>query len=279
MKTIRKLLFLLVFIIVVVILFWGIKWGIPFLGDKIQIAKDEAANAKLRDEVYALFPSPIAAKLRTLGVSCSSERIINIIKNGIPDDFQRTQIALRIIGLNDNIYLSGGGTFDLYSHICMSDINDSVVLRTIRRFCDDDLEKKGAFRWLFRHNTLANMKPNDRAPLLLKLVPTVLSTEPRWNQRLVIRQLESFGDTASLMLLNQVLEGKIILAYPDEKIDLILNLPDHTAKDRCSARALAALALANLGQKQSLPRITELAITASEDDKAVYDMAIGLLRK
>ena len=274
MKLTRTFSFISLFIIVVIILYFSTY----FIEQKRIERQDEAANSMLREKIYVLFPPTVAVKLRDLGLKCSVEDIATVIRNGVPDDFNRTQIALRILGLNNNVDLSGGGTFDVYSHFSLRDVNDSVVFETIKRLSDDELGKKGAFRWLLRNNALPNMEPNERAVLLSELVPIVLSTKYRWNQCFVIKQLEKFGDNASILLLNQVLEGKIALADPNEKVDPMLFLPGFTAKDRCSARALAALALANLGQKQTLPKITELAINASGDDKVVYDMALGLMQ-
>ena len=118
---------------------------------------------------------------------------------------------------------------------------------------------------------------DDLKQVLPLVTSFAMSNWSRMDRNIAITTLGNHGGHTGRELLRQILNGQ--MEVKPISVDPQLFLPKTPPERRCSASAYAALTLAHLGDKDSLPQVRMLADKAEGDDKSVYNKAISILEE
>jgi hypothetical protein len=246
--------------------------NLPWVREQYEQQKQERlARQGLDRKALELLPANAAQLIAQMkmGSGVAIEDVQNAVRVSIPRESDRAKVYLQFLGLEEVPWNQHGGREMLYALY----LNRPTTVATCQALeenpGDEELMWKGASRWFFSTMAWVEMDADIRDRLLPRLTRMALTSSEEYNRRLVIRILECIGDAEARSLLHQVIRGAIVLPEVGsiQKKASPMIFPALSAEERCSARALAALAIARLRDKQSLPMMRQLSLESKGDDK------------
>ena len=235
------------------------------------------------NKIFSMLPEHVREKIPENDEYLSSKQIRDAITTGIPDEIERAVLVFKILGLQDLMILYGDNGWTLSCLKILSGIPTSRLIEATMKVRDDPLALKGASWWFFKHLIRVvgiegeTIDEDDLKQALPLVTSFAMSNWSRMNRDIAITTLGKYGGYTGRELLRQILNGQI--EVKPISVDPQLFLPKTPPEKRCSASAYAALTLAHIGDKDSLPQILMLSEKAEGDDKEVYDKAIAILQE
>lgn len=236
---------------------------------------------KIRGERYrAVMSETLAA---AVFASRSDEETIAIFAKIEP--VERAIVALRLYGSHDADWDMQSGFDRLVAERFLGAASPEVLVLAMKASLRDSQGVNGVARWLFGDLKIDGVAPEVVGEILQTIGPPALAHPSALNRRRTISVLKTIGGPSAISLLRKRLSGVIEPRdrNPEEDTTLggwvVFGSEDIEVDDDCSDRAFAALALAQLRDRASIPVIAALAINAREADRKVLDEALRVLKK
>jgi hypothetical protein len=239
-------------------------------------------SARRRMAAYvALIPPKVVQQLNQ---AASAAEAGKAFEDGIADPKERARLLLQLFGCDNGSWNHYSGLDEPLKETFLPQIPAQSLNAALAEAKDEQLIN-GAARWLFGEG---KWKTADTKTLkaVLPLAGKTALTHPRQHNRKVA--IQALGETKTgeaALLLRAFLAGDLKprpLAQ-DEQTEpgggmIVANSRD-LEMEKTSEPALAAMALARIGDRQSLPALQNMAKTASGHDREVLQQAIATLEK
>ncbi|MFZ2653561.1 MAG: hypothetical protein WAX69_01475 [Victivallales bacterium] len=247
--------------------------------DRERLRKEREVTERRMERYRKILPESLRKDFNEAG---SEIEMREAFDKQFPDKTKKAITCLRIYGCHNGGWdsdspLDGLARGELY------DLKD-VLPGTFRKLDDDEWAIMGATRLIFDSNGWSDLDKETQALVLPKLAQAGLGHPRPLNRKRTMSALESIKGEQVIQILRDCLAGKIPQREfsKGESDDLEYGLKcskreDDEVGDNCSNNAYAALILARLGDKESLPAIKVLADKAKGEDKKVLDKAIQIL--
>ena len=201
----------------------------------------------------------------------------------ITDPAQRAAVLLRLFGCDSGSWNLYAGLDRLLTEALLPALEQGALAAALKQGLNDPAVVNGAARWLLSEKKHDKVPAKALAGALPRLAGAGLASPREINRRRTIAALGRIKAPEGVRVLRELLAGKVQPASlpAEERAEaggMVAYTPEDSAVDEaCSDGAYAALVLAQLKDKRSLPRIRKLAAAASGQDKAVLQRAVDLL--
>lgn len=252
--------------------------SIPWIHD-LQYEWSHRRSEKKKDKMFSLLPQNVIERINEDDEYVSFKKIMDAITTGIADEVQRAVITFRILGLDD-LFLFGGSGWDWSFSEILDGISMPAKIKAVETVRDEPQAVKAASWWLFKHLSLVGYDdayeriPEEQLKVALPIATSyAMANWSRFEAHLAIKAISKIeGDTAK-NLLRQIVTGQL------PAIDHPSHVISQKSERNCSARALAALMLAQSGDMEVLEQIRKLSEMSEGDDKVVVNKALAILTK
>jgi hypothetical protein len=195
----------------------------------------------------------------------------------------RAALYLRLFGCDSVAWNIYAGLDSMLTEALLPTLDGKDLAAALQKGLKDTAVVNGAARWLLSE------KKSDKVPVkaLAAALPTLVraglqSARPINRRRTIAALIRLKTPEATRALREQLAKPAPPTSLPVDEVSqpdgMIAYGPDDSAvPDGCSDRAYAALGLAQLKDKRSLPAIRKLVARAEGDDKTVLQQAVDLL--
>jgi hypothetical protein len=260
---------------------WLADHGITGPNEERESEKRSAAALRRRWKRYwSIIPKPMQ---KSVYAAKSAEERVAAFEQGVPDPVARAELYLRLFGCDElswNIYV---GLDELLPETLLPGVAKADMAAAFRNVLADPAGANGAARWIFSERKWGETEPAVLQEVLPALAERAMAHPRRVSRRRTIASLGAIKGQSAIRVLRRVLAGEIkVRVLNDEDKDepggmVSFGPGDGDVPEKCSDRAHAALVLAELGDRESLPAIRRLAGEAEGDDKKIADKALRML--
>jgi hypothetical protein len=244
-----------------------------------RLARERAAMERVR-KCSQIIPSSLFEKIKT----AKWEQVAELCKIEMPDEMKRAELCLRLLGCDEDSWNISGGVNVSVALRLKEKLNNDALCNAYILSMHDPLVVNVAARWLFSGEEYKNIN-NDKLREMLPTLATYALSHPRKvNRWITFRSLEKISGKAAIDVLRDVLNEKIsIRVLPEgEKAEpggyVIFDGRMGEISEECSDEVYAALILARLHDRESLPRIKGLLVKSSGEDRKLLDEALRLMK-
>ena len=211
----------------------------------------------------------------------SAEALASAFTSRLPNQSERARLCLRLYGVDTASWNVASGLDEAFAKYLLPAVSKGAILDAVTSAGTDEATVNGAARWLFG---LKKWREHDRRDLLAVVLPL-----GRWglihpravNRRRTIEALAGIGGNDAVSLLRDVLEARLLprSSAPDERADpsgMVTFMPgDSEYPNEFDDVVCAGIALARLGDAESLPRIAALAENSPAEAEAALTLALA----
>ena len=243
------------------------------------LAAERAAKERAR-RCSQLIPPDLLQKIK----AAKREQVAELCKEEIPDESKRAELLLRLLGCDEDSWNRSGGVNVSVAYRLREKLSKNILCSAYIHSMNDPLITNGAARWLFGWEEYKEITGAELREILPTLARNALAHPRKVNRWITFWTLDKIGEKAVVGVLRDVLNGKIkARSLPeDEKVEpggwAVLDGRMGGISEDCSDEAYAALILARLGDRESLPQIEKLMEKSNGEDKKVFGEALKLLK-
>jgi hypothetical protein len=233
-------------------------------------------------EYERILPREVLSALRK---ARSRENAVAAFKENVKDPAGRAALCLRLYGCDAASWNISAALDEFLRELLLPEVSKTGMLKAMGAVVDDPAGVNGAARWLFGERQWKQFDRDALDALWPKLAAHGLSHPREFNRRLTMIALMTAKSESGVAALRTVLAGELkVRELPEgeraEPGGMISFSPgDDDLPEDCSDRARAALALAKIGDRGSLPAIRQLARSSRGIDRKVFQEAMEILAR